>query len=88
MEEWCEFSDGILRMIISKEENRKNVMHALWSYGNKDFYQAKYLLFEIFSEFLVHPKVNDLFGRLQQKKISWNHAEFETIQNKFMEFDH
>lgn len=87
MEEWIEFSDSILSLIINKEPNRQNVIRALWSYGNKDFYHAKYLLFEMFSEYLVNPKINDLFTKLKNKNICWNHIEFQGVKNKFMEID-
>lgn len=87
MDEWNEFSDSVLRLIISKEKNRENVIKALWHHSGKNFFNAKYLLFEIFSEFLVNPKTNDLFGKLRNKNICWDHVEFQNIKNKFLEFD-
>ena len=87
MEEWVDLSEEILGLIITKPKNRENVIRALWCYAEKDIHQAKYLLFELFSDYLVNPKINDLFVRLRNKKFCWDHIEFQNIKNKFTEID-
>lgn len=87
MEEWIEFSDDVLSSIINKESNRKNVIRALWKYGNENFSEAKYLLYEIFVEYLIDLKINGLFHKLTEKSIGWNHSEFHAVKSKFDEYD-
>jgi DNA-directed RNA polymerase subunit M/transcription elongation factor TFIIS len=87
MDEWTKFSDDILSSIIHKEDNRKNVIKALWRYGNEDFFEAKYLLYEIFVEYLINFRINDVFHKLRDKSIGWDHVEFNPIKSKFNEYD-
>lgn len=87
MEEWVDLAEEILGLIVTKPKNRENVIRALWSHSGQNLQYAKYLLFEMFSDYLVNPKINELFGRLRNKKICWDHIEFHGIKNKFAEID-
>lgn len=87
MEEWNELCDVVLAAFIKKEKNRQEVAKALWKWSNRDTEHAKYLLFEIFADYLTNPKLNDIFHRLQNREIGWDHPELCPIKNRFDEVD-
>lgn len=87
MEEWQEICDMVLTSFITKETNRQNMTKALWSLSNKNLEEAKYLLFELLSDYLVKPRTNDLFRRIQKGELGWSHPELIAVQQRFQESD-
>lgn len=87
MEEWKEMCELVLASFVSKENNRENMARALWSCSNKNMEDAKYLLFEMFSDYLIQPRINDIFQRIQKREFKWNHPELGSIRQRFREFD-
>jgi len=87
MDEWIEMCDVVLNSIVTKPQNRMNVARALWSYSHKNIEEAKYLLFEIFAEYLINPKINDIFTKIRKKDIGWGHPEMNEIRMRYKEFD-
>jgi len=87
MDEWLDFCDDVLSEFILKRKNRAEVAKALFTYAKEDAEEARYLLFEIFAEYLTHPKVNDIFSKIKNKELSWKHPGFDDIKRKYQEFD-
>jgi len=86
-QEYNEFSEIILASFIKKPTNRENITKALWKLSNKDVSYAKYLLYEIFADYMVSPKLDELFSNIQQNHLGWNHHDFQSLKKNQKEYD-
>ena len=85
--EWIDMCDTVLSSFIIKKDNRINIAKALWSIANKDPDEAKYLLYEVFTEYLTTLKTNDVFVKVKNRDIGWRHAGLQDIHHRYREFD-
>ena len=76
-----------LNSFIKKESNRKTIAKMLWRLANQDPIYANYLCFEIMADFLCYFKLQDTFQNIKNKKIGWNHSNFEHLDRKQKEYD-
>lgn len=87
MEEWRDICTVIISSFITKESNRETMIRAIWHLSNKNIENAKYILFEILSDYLVKPRINNIFNKITKKKIQWDHPELISICQDFQETD-
>lgn len=80
-------AEVVLSTFVKKKENRQKLSNALWKLAKCNEAYATYLLYEIFTDYLVSPKVTDIFCNVKQRNIGWNHTFFKTFQKEQEEYD-
>lgn len=85
--EFLENAEIVLSSFIKKPTNRLNVAKTLWRLSGRDKDEANYLLYDVFAEYLVSPKLDDVFMSIKQNHIGWNHPVFQTFQEAQKEVD-
>lgn len=85
--DFLENADTVLASFIKKQVNRVNTAKVLWkrAEGNPDY--ANYLLYEVFAEYLVSPKLEEVLGSIKSKTIGFSHPVFEEYKIQRMEYD-
>lgn len=87
MEEFLENAEIVLSSFIKKPTNRLNVAKTLWRLSDRNVEAANYLLYDVFAEYLVSPKLDDIFTSIRQNHIGWNHPVFTKFQEAQKEVD-
>jgi DNA-directed RNA polymerase subunit M/transcription elongation factor TFIIS len=82
-----ENAEIVLTAFIKKKENREKLAKALWSQSGQNEDYATYLLYEILTDYMISPKLSDIFTHVKQKKIGWNHVVFQPFQQELEEYD-
>ena len=85
--EFLENAETVLSSFIKKPTNRLNVAKTLWKLSGKEEDTANYLLYDVFAEYLVSPKLEDIFTSIQQQNIGWNHPVFQKFDEYQKEYD-
>ena len=85
--EFLENADIVLCSFLQKPTNRWNVAKTLWKNAGSDAEYANYLLYDVFAEYLVSPKVDDVFFSIRQNHIGWNHPVFQAFKKQQKEYD-
>lgn len=88
MNQFQELSETTLSGFIHKKENRKKITKKLWDLANGDAEQATYYLYEIFVEYLLNPKLEELFQIIRSGKIGWRNHLFDESKNVVMLQEH
>jgi DNA-directed RNA polymerase subunit M/transcription elongation factor TFIIS len=85
--EFLENAEIVLSSFLQKPTNRLNVAKTLWKHSGYDMQYANYLLYDVFAEYLVSPKVDDVFFSIRQNHIGWNHPVFQAFKQQQKEYD-
>ena len=85
--DFLENAEIVLSSFIKKSQNRLNVAKALWKLSDENIEEANYLLYDVFAEYLVSPKLEDIFTSIRQNHIGWNHPVFQTFKEYQKEYD-
>jgi hypothetical protein len=85
--DWIEMCDTVLSSFILKKNNRLNIARALWIISDKESEEAKYLLYEVFTEYLTTLKTGDVFTKIKNREIGWRHAGLQDTHHRYQEFD-
>lgn len=74
-------SETTLSGFIQKKENRRKITNKLWYLADHDLDVAVYLLYEVFVEYLLNPKLEDLFQIIKKGQLGWRSHLFERNKN-------
>ena len=85
--DFLENAEIVLSSFIKKPQNRLNIAKTLWKLSGEDIDDANYLLYDVFAEYLVSPKLDDIFTSIRQNHIGWNHPVFQTFKEYQREYD-
>lgn len=87
MEDFLENAEVALSSFIRKPSNRRNIALAIWKQSARDKEYANYLLYEIFAEYLVSPKLDEVYASIRQKQLGWAHTAFSKFEEHQKEHD-
>jgi DNA-directed RNA polymerase subunit M/transcription elongation factor TFIIS len=85
--EFLENAEIVLSSFVKKPSNRINIAKTLWRQAGKELDYANYLLYDVFAEYLVSPKIEDLFSAIRQNHMGWNHPVFQKFEEQQREYD-
>jgi DNA-directed RNA polymerase subunit M/transcription elongation factor TFIIS len=85
--EFFENVDVVLSSIVHKEKNRENISKSLWKKAHHNYDEATYMLYEIFADYLVSPKLGDIYTNMKNNHLSWEHPRLIKYKDQQKEYD-
>lgn len=74
-------------IIFKKKENRDRFISHIMKIVNNNEKEARYLIYEMATEFLYTNNINQILDQLKKRNIYWKHPNFDSIRNEFQEED-
>lgn len=78
--------EDALNVLFKKKENKERFLEFVASVS-KDADDARYMIFEIISEFLYVNQLRPVMEQVKKKEMGFQHPNFESIRREFQEQD-